>query len=118
MALRIKEKPEETLARLLVMLGFPEPEREFRFHEERLWRIDLAWPPPLVACEIEGGIWQQTRSGRSKGHAHPERFLQDIEKYNALALAGWTLIRVTPEMIPLEDGRAILWLAEALGVAL
>ena len=51
---------------------------------------------------------------RSKGHAHPERFEEDCEKYNEAALYGWTLIRVTPDMI--RDGRAIDWLDRALRI--
>ena len=48
-----------------------------------------------MACEIEGGIWMQTETGRSKGRPSPT-FEQDCEKYNEPALYGWTLIRVTP----------------------
>lgn len=54
----------------------------------------------------------KTKSGYSKGHAHPIRFEKDIEKYNEAALYGWTVIRVTPQMV--RDGRAIEWLERAL----
>ena len=92
----------------------PEPMQEYQFHANRRWRFDFCWrlPNNLVACEIEGGIWMQTETGRSKGHAHPERFESDCEKYNEAALYGWTIIRVTPAMI--RDGRAIEWLERAL----
>jgi len=92
----------------------PEPLQEYQFHANRRWRFDFCWrlPNNLVACEIEGGIWMQTKTGRSKGHAHPERFESDCEKYNEAALYGWTIIRVTPGMI--RDGRAIEWLERAL----
>jgi hypothetical protein len=92
----------------------PEPLQEYVFHANRNWRFDFCWREGglLVACEVEGGIWMQTETGRSKGHAHPERFEQDCEKYNEAALYGWTLIRVTPVMI--RDGRAIDWLDRAL----
>lgn len=94
--------------------GLPEPIREYTFHTERQWRFDFCWREGsnLVACEVEGGIWMQTSTGRSKGHAHPERFERDCEKYNEAALYGWTIIRVTPAMI--RDGRAIDWLERAL----
>ncbi|WP_374689612.1 hypothetical protein [Promineifilum sp.] len=96
------------------LAGLPEPIREYVFHANRNWRFDFCWREGglLVACEIEGGIWMQTETGRSKGHAHPERFEQDCEKYNEAALYGWTLIRVTPDMI--RDGRALDWLDRAL----
>jgi len=92
----------------------PEPLKEYQFHANRRWRFDFCWrlPNNLVACEIEGGIWMQTKTGRSKGHAHPKRFESDCEKYNEAALYGWTIIRVTPGMI--RDGRAIEWLERAL----
>lgn len=90
----------------------PEPLLEYRFHANRRWRFDFCWKPQLVACEVEGGIWMQTKTGRSKGHAHPERFESDCEKYNEAALYGWLLIRVTPKMI--RDGRALEWLERAL----
>jgi len=98
------------------LAGLPEPIREYVFHANRNWRFDFCWREGglLVACEVEGGIWMQTETGRSKGHAHPERFEQDCEKYNEAALYGWTLIRVTPDMI--RDGRAIDWLDRALRV--
>lgn len=94
--------------------NLPQPRREYTFHAERKWRFDLDWKQQgyLVACEVDGGIWMQTKSGRSKGHAHPERFQQDLEKFNEAALYGWLVIRVTPAMI--KDGRAIEWLRRAL----
>ena len=92
--------------------GLPKPRTEYRFHAHRQWRFDLCWKERLVALEIEGGIWMQTETGRSKGHAHPKRFLQDLDKYNEAALYGWTVIRVTPAMI--HDGRAIELLKRAL----
>ena len=94
------------------LAGLPEPRREYRFHANRQWRFDLCWKSQLVACEVEGGIWMKTESGYSKGHAHPDRFEKDCEKYNEAALYGWTLLRVTPDMI--RDGRALAWLERAL----
>jgi very-short-patch-repair endonuclease len=90
----------------------PEPQLEYQFHANRRWRFDFCWKQQLVACEVEGGIWMQTDKGYSKGHAHPERFEKDCEKYNEAALYGWLIIRVTPRMI--GDGRALDWLERAL----
>jgi len=102
----------KVLLEQIALAGLPEPIKEYRFHANRQWRFDFCWRPQLVACEIEGGIWLQTKTGRSKGHAHPERFESDCEKYNEAALYGWLLIRVTPAMI--RDGRALDWLERAL----
>jgi hypothetical protein len=92
--------------------GLPEPEREYLFHAERRWRFDYAWVAEGFALEFEGGIWLQTKEGRSKGHAHPKRFIKDCEKYNEAALYGWFVLRVTGEMV--QDGRALEWLIRAL----
>jgi hypothetical protein len=110
-------KQEDWIGMLLWQIeaaNLPQPRREYTFHAERRWRFDLDWKPHgfLVACEIDGGIWMQTETGRSKGHAHPERFQKDLEKFNEAALYGWLVIRVTPAMI--KDGRAIEWLRRAL----
>ena len=86
----------------------PEPEREYRFHTKRRWRFDLAYPVKRLAIEIEGGIYMQTSTGRSKGHANPKRFEQDCEKYNEAICAGWRVLRVTADQI--HDGSAIDWL--------
>lgn len=74
-------------------LGIPDPTPEYRFDSKRRWRIDYAWPDVRLAVEIEGGAWTRGRHTRGKG------FLGDIEKYNALASSGWTLLRYTPAVI-------------------
>ncbi len=94
------------------LAGLPAPQLEYAFHANRNWRFDFCWKQQLVACEVEGGIWMQTTHGYSKGHAHPERFESDCEKYNEAALYGWLILRVTPTMI--RDGRALDWLERAL----
>lgn len=94
------------------LANLPEPILEYQFHANRQWRFDFCWKQQLVACEVEGGIWMKSAQGYSKGHAHPDRFEKDCEKYNEAAIYGWTLIRVTTKMI--RDGRAIEWLERAL----
>lgn len=65
--------------------------KEYRFDEKRKWRIDYAIPQYKIAIEVEGGVWTNGRHTRASG------FLRDIEKYNAMAVSGWILIRVTPQ---------------------
>lgn len=64
---------------------------EFRFHPKRRWKFDYAIPNYKIAIEVEGGIWKYGRHNRASG------FLLDIEKYNEASVAGWILIRTTPE---------------------
>jgi hypothetical protein len=90
--------------------GFEGWEPEYHFARPRQWRFDVAWPELLVAVECEGGI------NRPGGGAHtgPDEFRKDIEKYNAAALAGWMLLRVTGRMI--LSGEALHLIEQALGL--
>lgn len=63
------------------------PEPEYRFHPSRMWRVDFAWPSLRVAVEIEGAVWTGGRHTRGGG------FLADMDKYNALSVMGWRLLR-------------------------
>ena len=89
---------EEALVAQLRAQGVKDFQREHRFHPTRRWRLDLAWPDLLVACEVEGGTWSGGRHTRGSG------FETDCEKYNAAALLGWLVLRVTGKMV--RDGRA------------
>jgi hypothetical protein len=95
-----------TFAAVLQAAGLPPPIREYRFAPPRRWRFDLAWPSLRLALEIEGGTWTGGRHVRGKGYE------RDCEKYNAAALAGWTVLRATTAM--LHDGRALALLQQAL----
>lgn len=81
----------------IVADGLPEPYREHVFHQTRGWRLDLAWPDKKLAVEVDGGVH------RIKG-----RFLADIEKHNALVLAGWRHLRVTPRMVETGEARELV----------
>lgn len=72
--------------------------KEYKFHPKRKWKIDY-WHSSGVAIEIEGGIWTGGRHTRGKG------FVNDMEKYNALAERGVLLFRVPGHQINLQ------WLA-------
>jgi len=97
---------EELLALQVAAAGLPAPEREYRFDRKRRWRFDFAWPGRMLALEVEGGLW-----GRGR-HTRPRGFSADAEKYNSAALAGWTVLRVTPEMV--RSGEAVRMVGEAL----
>ena len=86
--------------------GLPEPVRELRFHAERRWRLDFAWPALQLALEVEGGTWSNGRHSRGKG------FADDCEKYAELAISGWRLIRVTTHQV--ETGEALRWIERAI----
>lgn len=73
--------------------GIEKPEKEFRFHPQRKWRFDYAFPHVKLAIEVEGGVYTQGRHTRIAG------FKGDIEKYNEATRYGWRLLRVQPERL-------------------
>jgi len=90
---------ERALAFQVRAVGLPEPEVEYRFAPPRRWRFDLCWPEVRLAVEVEGGTWTFGRHVRGSGYE------RDLEKYNAAALLGYTVVRVTTTMV--DDGRAL-----------
>lgn len=90
---------EALFAQHLLAYKAPAAHREYRFHPERAWRMDFAWPEHRVAVEIEGGVWGLGRHNRPRG------FIADTEKYNAAAKLGWTVLRFTAQTI--RSGEAI-----------
>lgn len=87
-------------------LKLPMPVEEFRFHPERKWRFDFAYPDHKVAIEVEGGTWSRGRHTRGSGYE------KDCEKYNAASLLGWSVYRFTSTMI--KRGEAINTIEKAL----
>lgn len=83
-------------------LGIKPPYPEYKFDPVRRWRIDYAFPAERIAVEIEGGVYTRGRHTRGKG------FENDMEKYNALAEAGWRLLRYTPTKIDFQQIKRVL----------
>ena len=80
---------------------------EYRFHETRKWRVDFAFEQAMLAVEVEGGGWINGRHNRGAGME------KDMEKYNALTLAGWRLLRFGGKAI--KSGEALTTIERALG---
>lgn len=99
----MKSQGEEKLALQLRALGITGWAREYRFHTDRRWRFDFAFPEKMFAVEIEGGTWSGGRHNRGVGYA------KDAEKYEAAMLAGWTVYRVTTDMV--TSGHAVTVIA-------
>ena len=93
---------ENKFADIWQWLDGPELEREYRFDPERRWRADFAHPESRTLIEIEGGTWGYGRHNRAQGYA------ADCEKYNAAQLAGWTVFRLTTEMVDVRNVETIL----------
>lgn len=97
---------EELFARHVQCRGLPAPTRELSPIPGRRWRVDFAWPVHMLAVEIEGGTWVAGR------HNRPAGFEKDCEKYNALQMAGWTVLRFTGGQV--ESGQAIDTTSQAM----
>lgn len=83
---------------------------EHRFHAERQWRFDFAWPAVMVAVEIEGGTWGRRRGRHTTGSGHQA----DCEKYNAAAIDGWCVLRFTSKDLQSRPAQVIDEVMEAI----
>jgi very-short-patch-repair endonuclease len=92
---------EAALAAALRLHGkdLPAPERELRFHPERRWRFDFAWPAYGVATEVDGGQWK-AGGGRHNTDA-------DRDKLNQAALHGWRIVRLSPQQIAADPAGCV-----------
>lgn len=86
--------------------GWMEPVPEWRFHVERRWRFDYAWPLPKLALEVEGGLFTQGRHTRGVGA------VKDLEKYSEAAILGWRILYATPDEV--RNGVALDRIGRAL----
>lgn len=73
--------------------AIPMPTREYRFHPDRKWRFDWAWPRAKLALEEDGGIYVGGKHGRGAGIA------RDHEKRNAAVVLGWRVLVVQPRQL-------------------
>jgi len=84
------------------------PVREYRFHPDRRWRFDFAWPDSLIAVEVDGNAWH-TRGGGRHGTD------KDREKINAAAALGWRVFHFSPKMLDDDPAACIALIANAIG---
>lgn len=100
---------EDLLAFQIKAAGLPQPVRQYYYARPLRFRADFAWllPPPFsLLAEVQGGIYTR------KAHGSITGILADIDRLNAATLAGWRLIRVTPDMV--KNGEALQLIERAL----
>jgi len=97
---------EALLIQQMGLAGITDWQREYRFSDTRMWRLDFAWPAVKLAVEIEGGTFSGGRHTRGVG------FAKDCEKHSELTLAGWSLLRCTTEQV--KSGQALQWVTDML----
>lgn len=108
---------EATLAAELRLIGLGGFETQYRFHPERRWRADLAWPEAMVLVEVEGvvrpgAVNPQTGKPIRSRHQTISGYREDCRKYNAAVCLGWRVLRFTQDMV--ENGEALATIEQAL----
>lgn len=85
MAASVRSRAEEDLAAALQRVALPgwDLVREYRFHPERRWRWDFAFPSQKLAIEVDGRGRHQTVAG----------VRSDCEKMNEATRLGWRVLR-------------------------
>jgi hypothetical protein len=81
--------------------GLPEPVHEYEFHPTRKWRLDHVFDGWL-AVEVQGGLFVAGR------HVQGAALLAEYEKLNEAAIAGFTVLFVTPRQIDTGEAFAII----------
>jgi len=114
----VSSQAEILLEAQLSQAGIPF-EREVVFAAPRKWRADFGvyeavgrgnpWGPRVLLVEIDGGAFIGGRHSRGAGVE------ADCEKTSAAAILGYRVIRCTPTQV--DDGRALEWIRQALGMA-
>jgi len=97
-----REALEAKLAQQIHAMHLPHPVRQHRFHPERRWSADFAWPDFMLLVEVEGITHAGGRHQRIAG------FEKDAEKYGAAVALGWTVLRISPGMIRTGHGIRII----------
>lgn len=90
---------------------------QYKFHDERKWRFDFAFPEHRLAVEVQG-ITGINYSKRGKafvgGHQSPQGVKNDLEKFDEAMRLGWRVYCCEQEMV--DTGRALRTIQILLGL--
>jgi len=105
------ESPQETRTRLvLIGAGLPRPQTQVRVFDEYgdfVARLDMGYEDLRVGIEYDGPQHWTSREQRDR----------DIDRYSALLDLGWTIIRVSSELLRYRQGTFIARVIAALQAA-
>ena len=105
------ESPQETRTRLvLIDAGLPRPQTQIRVFDEYgdfVARIDMGYDDLRVGIEYDGPQHWTDRTQRDR----------DIDRYSALLDLGWTIIRVSSELLRYRQGTFIARVVAAMHAA-
>lgn len=106
------ESPQETRTRLLlVKAGFPTPRTQIRVYTrygEFVARIDMGWEDLKLGVEFDG----------AQHWTDPHQRSRDVDRSAGLSAEGWTIIRVTSEMLRHRAGTIVARVDEAFRMAM
>ena len=105
------ESPQETRTRLLLIAaGFPRPRTQIMVCDEFgyfIARIDMGWLEWKVGVEYDG----------PQHWAGPAAHARDVERIADLEAQGWTIIRVTRDILRYRPGVFLVRVRDALRAA-
>lgn len=81
---------------------------EHRFHHQRKWRFDFAWPDKMVAVECDGMAWQ---AGGGRHNTDKDR-----DKINTAVSMGWRVLRFSGNQIRTNPEKCIKLLLDTIVV--
>lgn len=113
-----KTRTIRALIKQLEAIGLPFPEREQDdLIPGRDFRTDMTWRDARLVVEYEGGTFTHMRAKDENGklarsrHVTPLGFHDDCDKYNALQLEGYAVLRFDVKHV--ESGEAAATIATA-----
>lgn len=105
------ESPQETRTRLvLIDAGLPRPQTQIRVCDEYgdfVARIDMGYRDLRVGIEYDG----------PQHWTDPEQRARDIDRHTALLDLGWTIIRVSSELLRYRQGTLVARVVAAMHAA-
>lgn len=101
-----REKFQIMLMGQIMERGLPKPQTEYRFHPERRWRLDFAWPELFILVEVDGGVYTNGRHTRGKGYE------QDAIKLAEAASMGYLTFRFSTGQV--SKGIAIHYIEKTI----
>lgn len=106
-----KSQAADTLLFHIRAAGIDAPKAEYRFHPDRKWRFDYAYPADRLAIEIDGGNRMARMTARGPAAVGRHTTDADYEKLNEAVILGWRVLRFSPAQV--SSGYAInaIWRA-------
>ena len=105
------ESPQETRTRLvLIDAGLPAPQTQIRVHDEYgdfVARVDMGYKGLRVGIEYDG----------PQHWTDPRQRERDIDRHAALAELGWTIVRVSGDLLRYRQGTFIARVVAAMRAA-